>query len=199
VQANLDPTVAGFVGAFRPEAVLDEPWQPMGLSFDQAGRLLVTDLREGKHRVLVFRPGVDQLHASLGEGESRVGGLQFPYAAVVDPQGRTYVSDSNNAVVEVFGAEGQLLSVLSAADPKAGIGLPRGMAIDSLDRLHVVDGATHSVSVFETGDRLRFLYSFGEIGTAGPELRYPGGIALDQRGRVYVADRGNNAVKVWSY
>ena len=198
VAIDMYTPAGGYIGAFRPEAVLDEPWQPLGLSFDGAGRLLVTDLSLGNHRILVFRTA-GFLDTTLGEGEQGGRGLSFPYAATADAQGRTYVSDSNNAVVEVFSPEGHPLSTLSAADPKSGLGLPRGMAIDSLGRLHVADAATHSVSVFETGDRLRFLYSFGEIGTAGPELRYPEGIALDQRGRVYVADRGNNAVKVWSY
>jgi len=193
------PTGA-YIGAFRPEAVLDELWQPMGLSFDGSGRLLVTDLRLGRHRILAFR-AAGHLDTTLGDGEERGEGFgfSFPYMAVGDTQGRIYVSDSNNAAVQVFSREGQLVSTLSAADPKAGLGLPRGAAIDNQGRLHLVDAATHSIAVFETGDTLRFLFSFGEVGTAGQDLRFPAGIAVDQRGRVYVADRGNNAVKVWSY
>lgn len=187
-----------YIGSYRPEAVMDEPWLPLGLSFDSLSRLLVTDHREGKHRVLVFRPN-EYLDLAFGEEGQAAGQFSFPYTTVVDSKGQIYVSDSNNARIEVFSAEGQPLSVLNSTDPKGGLGLPRGMALDSLERLHVVDGATHSVMVYEAASPPKFLFTFGTLGTSAGEFRYPSGIAIDKFDRIYVADRDNNLVQVWSY
>ncbi|MBI4499338.1 MAG: NHL repeat-containing protein [Chloroflexi bacterium] len=187
-----------YVGAYRPDAVLEEPWLPLGLSFDAGGRLLVTDHKATRHRVLVFRPNA-LLDTVFGEQLEGVGPLAFPYSAAVDSQGRVYVSDTNNARLLVFDAQGQLLSVVTTAEPRSGLGLPRGVAVDSQDRVYVVDAAGHTVVVYAAGDTPSFLFTFGELGTRGGELRYPSGIALDQRGRIYLADRDNNSVQVWSY
>jgi len=187
-----------YIGSYRPEAVWDEPWLPLGLNFDAQSRLLITDHREGKHRVLVFRANED-LDFSFGAEGSGADQFSFPYATAVDSRGQIYVSDSNNARISVFDKQGGLVNIITGAAAKETLGLPRGLAFDSLDRLHVVDGITHNVVVYETGGKPQFLFSFGELGTNGGEFRYPSGIAIDKFDRLYVADRDNNVVQVWSY
>lgn len=187
-----------YYGAYRPEAVMDEPWLPLGLSFDSNGRLLVTDHRERKHRVIVFRAN-EYLDTAFGEEGAEPGQFSFPHNAVADPQGRVYVSDSNNNRVSVFDRQGRLLSTVTTTDPRSGLALPRGLALDGQGRLYVADAGSHTVAVYEVGDTPRFLFSFGEMGTAGGEFRYPNSVAVDQQGWIYVADRGNNSVQVWSY
>ena len=44
-----------------------------------------------------------------------------------------------------------------------------------------------------------FLYAFGDWGTEEGQFNYPGDVALDRTGRVYVADRENDRIQIWSY
>jgi hypothetical protein len=78
--------------------------------------------------------------------------------------------------------------------------LPRGAAIDGRDRLHVVDAVAQAVMVYDvTGPQPKYLFGFGDWGVGDGQFNYPSDIALDSTGRLYVADRENNRVQVWSY
>jgi DNA-binding beta-propeller fold protein YncE len=77
------------------------------------------------------------------------------------------------------------------------------VAIDNQDRVFVVDTTGGGASVFRTlvegQARPEYLGFFGGPGVADGEFQYPIGAAVDDRGRVYVADTANNRVQVWSY
>ena len=82
----------------------------------------------------------------------------------------------------------------------SALSLPRGIAMDERDRLHVVDTVEQCVKVYDVSDlEPSFLYAFGDWGTEDGQFNYPGDIALDSTGRVYVADRENDRIQVWSY
>jgi sugar lactone lactonase YvrE len=51
----------------------------------------------------------------------------------------------------------------------------------------------------EGAERLEYLGSFGTPGVANGTFAYPNGIAVDARGRLYVADSANDRVQLWSY
>ena len=42
----------------------------------------------------------------------------------------------------------------------------------------------------------KFLYEFGSRGKNDGELWYPAGVAVDDDGRIYVADHGNHRIQV---
>lgn len=44
-----------------------------------------------------------------------------------------------------------------------------------------------------------YIDSFGEKGTADGQLSFPNGLGADARGRLYVADWGNDRLQIWSY
>jgi DNA-binding beta-propeller fold protein YncE len=62
---------------------------------------------------------------------------------------------------------------------------------------------SHSIFVYrgsnDAGANLDYLGFFGNQGIADGLFRYPGGVAVDARGRVYVADTSNDRVQIWSY
>ena len=77
------------------------------------------------------------------------------------------------------------------------------MAVDGQGRVYVVDTSGQSVFVYGTyqegSSRLEYLGSFGTQGVSNGAFAYPNGIAVDGRGRLYVADSANNRVQLWSY
>jgi sugar lactone lactonase YvrE len=67
----------------------------------------------------------------------------------------------------------------------------------------VGDATGQGVFVFRTptddSRRLEYVGFVGGEGVADGLFQYPNGVAVDGRGRVYVADTVNNRIQVWSY
>jgi tripartite motif-containing protein 71 len=184
---------------FEPEGDHGKGWAPLGLAFDRQGRLFVADVRPtGGHRVLVFSPN-GRLERSLGEGL----GLSYPNGIVVDDRGVVAVSDSNNARVLLFTPAGAPAGRIVSGAADNVLGLPRGIATDDGKRLYVVDAADHTVQIYRIPDAVsgthQYLASFGAEGTGDGSFEYPNGVAADTRARLYITDRENDRVQVWSY
>jgi len=190
----------------RPD---DAIWAPLGIRFDSQDRMYLTDLVDKDHSVLVVPAEVvmapDWLDFDLNAlkfGTSGQGNGQFlfPNAALPDSQGRIIVSDGNNGRLSVWNDRGEFLFHFGVGTGEGALNLPRGMAIDHRDRLHVVDAVGQTVRVYDFSDENpAFLYTFGVLGSQGGQFNYPNDIALDATGRVYVADRENNRIQVWTY
>jgi tripartite motif-containing protein 71 len=187
-----------YLRPFDAKGDLGGGWAPLGLAFDAKARLYVTDVRGTSHRVLVF--GSDGLlQRSLG----LPGQLSFPNGVVVDPRGNVEVSDSNNGRLVVFAPDGKMVATITRGVGEGDLGLPRGTAIDDRGRLYVVDTSNHTVRMYRIGDAKsaapKYIGSFGEEGTVDGRFEFPNGIATDNRARVYITDRENNRIQVWSY
>jgi DNA-binding beta-propeller fold protein YncE len=173
-------------------------WAPLALAVGPNGDLYATEASVDKQRVVVF-DNLGQPRLVFGEPGENPGQILFANGVVTDEKGRVFVSNGNNGRVDIFAPDGTYLESISASDAGA-LSLPRGLAMDDLGRLYVVDTVNQNVVVFDvTGPRPKFLFSFGNYGIGDGEWRYPVGIATDGGGRVYVTDRINNRVQVWSY
>lgn len=186
-----------YLRTFAPKGLEKKGWAPLGLAFAPDGTLYVTDVGLPAHRVLVVaRDGT--LVRTIGAQQQ----LSFPNGLAVDGRGDVFVSDSNNGRLLVFARDGQLLASIGRGVGQGALGLPRGVAIDDGGRLFVVDATDHMVRVFRVGSRPAspsYLGSFGDEGQLDGTFRFPNGGAADERGRLYVTDRDNNRVQVWSY
>lgn len=191
--------------AHAPE---NEGWLPLGLRFDPNGDLLMTSLEGGKHGVIVipaeslngplteYAPQLKEFGAQ-GDGD---GELSFPNSAVTSSQGNFYVSDGNNSRVSVWSADMQYQTVIGKGTAESALSLPRGLWMSAKDHLHVVDTVGQVVKVFDvSGAEPVFLYSFGEFGNEQGLFNFPSDIFIDASGRVYITDRENGQVQIWSY
>lgn len=172
-------------------------WSPLGVSFVD-GALYVTDVTKDLHRVMVFDQE-GRLKLSFGKKGEGPGEFLYPNAVAIDAQGRMYVTDGNNGRLQIFDAQGQLLYASGRGAGAAAITLPRGAKIDRQNRLYVVDTGGHTILTYDISNQLRFLFSFGTYGLGDGQFSYPNDIALDETGRLYITDRVNNRVQVWSY
>ncbi|RPJ24809.1 MAG: hypothetical protein EHM35_16050, partial [Planctomycetaceae bacterium] len=202
-----------YQAAGQREQVLPAPdpagWAPLGVRVDKQGTMLLTNVAEGQHVVREF-PGEMILAATWlkfdppqlafgtqGQGSTE---LLFPNSAVADSQGRIYVTDGNNGRISVWDGLGTFLFTFGRGVGEGALSLPRGAAMDGRDRLHVVDAVQQAVKVYDvSGPEPRYLYTFGDWGTKDGQFNFPGDIALDSTGRLYIADRKNNRIQVWSY
>lgn len=186
-----------FSSEFRPNGKEDFGWTPLGVAVDSRDNLYVTDVIRGRHEVLGFDASgrVTLQFGQKGKGDND---FDYPNGLAVDAKGRIYIADSNNSRVMVYDSAGKRLGGFNQGGKTGPIGLPRGLAVDE-ERLYVVDTFGHRVLVFDTEDSGKLLFTFGEFGSGSGQFSFPNGIAVDSRGRVYVADRGNDRVQVWSY
>jgi len=186
----------------------DEGWSPLGVRFDKAGNLWVTDVMADAHSVRMISR--DALTASwlefnppervIGKMGTGPGEFTFPNSAMSDSKGRLYVVDGNNGRISVWDPQGKFLFEFGKGVGAGALGLPRGLWIDGNDRLHVVDAVEQSVKVFDvSGDEPKFLTSFGSFGVGAGKFNYPNDVAVDGSGRIYIADRENDRIQVWSY
>src|SRR5438309_1945839 len=71
-----------------------------------------------------------------------------------------------------------------------------GVATDSQDRVYVFSRGAHPLIGFRRPGRL--LFSWGEPGTGPGQFNLPHGIAVARDGRVYVADRENSRIQIFT-
>ncbi len=188
-------------GAYQRTLTLAAPisgWQPVGIAFDKEGLLYVVDLGAATPRVEVIDRTASVVR-TLGETSQ----LSFPNGIAVDRDGNVYVADSNNGRLLVFDPAGTIRAQIGRGSGQGNLGLPRGVAVDGSGRVFVGDATGQGVFIFRTptddNRRLEFIGFVGGEGVADGQFEYPNGVAVDGRGRVYVADTVNDRIQVWSY
>jgi tripartite motif-containing protein 71 len=187
----------GYVRTIVPSGT--KSWTPLGIGFDKDGHVLVTDVSGTDHAVLVMNPD-GAVVQKLGQREQ----LEFPNGVVGETNGDVGVADSNNGRVVIYDGAGALVGALTRGDADSPLGLPRGIAVDDSDRMYVVDASNHTVRVYQHDEPgattpPKYQFSFGSEGSTEGTFEYPNGIAVDTKGRIYVTDRENGRLQVWSY
>lgn len=182
---------------YRPAAVADG-WQPLGIAFDRDGNVYVSDLAGVGQAIRKFDPSGVEV-ATFGAAD----GLSFPNGLAITADGRLYVTDSNNGRLLVYAKTGELVATVGRGAGKGSLGLPRGVAADGAGRVLVVDSSGNGVNVYRALDdddtSPEHRGYFGGQGIEDGRFSFPMGIAVDDRGRVYIADTANDRVQVWSY
>lgn len=138
----------------------------------------------------------------------------FPHGACLDAQGNLWVTDAGAGdktkghQVFKFDPDGKVLMTLGKAGV-AGNGQdtfnqPTDVVVAPDGTIFVADGhrdgttgATFNNRVVKFSKGGKFLMEWGKKGTGKGELQEPHSIALDKRGRVFVADRINNRIQIF--
>ena len=184
-------------------------WSPLGLRFDANGDLIYTDTTDGAHSVNII-PAED-LAAPLsafspkiktfGTQGSASDQFDFPQTVVVDGNGSFYISDGNNARIDEWSATMKYKTFFGFGSSTNGaLNLPRGTWMGARGCLIVADSVGSLIRVYNvSGAEPSLAFELGSYGIEEGQFNYPMDVIVDGTGRLYVADRANSRIQVWSY
>ncbi len=191
------------------DVILDNVNQftPMGVRFNETGDLLYTDASPGKHGfVIVDHTALVDLKTYApefkfaGKFGNAAGELAFPQTVVQDSAGNYYVADGNNSRISAFDTTMAYKTFFAFGSTEGALNLPRGMWVDPRDCLLVADALGANIMAYDlSSEEPSFAYKIGGLGSDIGNLYYPNDIVMDGTGRLYIADRANNRVQIWSY
>jgi sugar lactone lactonase YvrE len=139
----------------------------------------------------------------------------FPHGIHVDRQGNVWVTDAQGRdgkghQVVKFSPDGKVLLTLGkagvAGDPPDALNEPCDVVTAPNGDIFVGDGHSgqNDNATPNTVARIvkfskdgKFITSWGKMGSAPGEFKTPHGLAFDSRGRLFVADRGNNRIQIF--
>jgi len=166
---------------------------PHGIDVDRDGNVWVTDAADGLdaprakgHQVFKFSPE-GKLLLTLGKAGVPGNGpdaFNRPSDVLVAPNGDVFVADGHggpsNARIVKFNAEGKFIKTWGQKGSAPGeFDTPHSLAMDSQGRLFVADLRNFRVQIFDQDGR--YLTEWKQFGM-------PGGLYIDGRDTLYVAD-----------
>lgn len=182
-----------FLRTLKPEGVKN--FGPLASAFAADGTFYVADANAQPQVIRALKTDGTQIR-TIGAAEN----LAFVNGLAVEADGSIAVSDSNNARVLIYAADGQLKGALARGDADAPIGLPRGLAVSDANVLYVADATNQTVLIYSPTSSGIPVYAnvFGDDGSGDGQFQYPQGITTDTHGHIFVADRENNRIQVWT-
>jgi DNA-binding beta-propeller fold protein YncE len=189
---------------FRPDGEFDRmldtsAWlkRPSALAIDRTRqRLYVVDTPAHDVKVLDLPSGA--VHSVIGRRGVERGEFNFPTYVALDREGRLAVTDSMNMRIQIFDAEGQLVSSFGKhGDGSGDFSAPKGVALDSAGHVYVADAGFDNVQVFDESGKL--LLFWGTSGQEAGKFWLPTGLLIDAQDRIYVADSYNKRVQIFQY
>jgi hypothetical protein len=128
-------------------------------------------------------------------------GIGSAHHLKIDRQGFVWLADTKNHVVQKYTDDGKLLLTIgtkgSAGRDEKHLNQPCDMAIAPNGDVFVADGYGNArVIVFDKDGK--YLRQWGELGSGPSQFSIAHAIALDSKGRVYVADRNNVRIQVFT-
>ena len=192
--------------------------QPKGVVLDSAGNVYIADTLDNVVRK-VSNGTIATLAGSGTAGFSGDGGpaasarLNHPSAVAVDASGNVFVADTGNNCIRKIDPLGAVSTVAGNGDttfggdggPAAGTGLsgPRGIAVDTAGNLYIADTGHNRIRKVTRDGTITTIagngtccYSGDGGSAAAAQLNAPWGLWVDARGSLYVADSGNNAIRM---
>jgi sugar lactone lactonase YvrE len=211
--------VEGFSGDGGPaaEAQLNGP---AGLAYDARGNLYIAD--QGNRRIRRIGPdGIITTYAGNGQngfagdgGPATQASFRLPWAVAVTPNGDLLVADLTDHRVRRVESNGVISTLAGTGRPassgdggpavQASLNSPSGVWADRQGNIYILERDGHRVRRIGPDGTIQTVAGNGQAGYSGDggpategSLRFPIlGITGDDSGNLYIADTGNNRVRV---
>ncbi|HWP56219.1 MAG TPA: hypothetical protein VN476_18950 [Pyrinomonadaceae bacterium] len=191
---------------------------PVRLAVDVADNLYVSD----KNRNAVFRIGADgtrRIVAGTGSrgatgdgGQATNAELNQPAGLAVDSSGQLFIADEGNERVRKVSVDGRISTVAGKGVAgfsgdggraiAAQLSSPSGVAVDGAGNLFIADRWNNRIRKVTPHGKIMTVAGNGQNGNKGDgqlavsaELRKPVDVAVDEAGKLFIADYGNDRVR----
>ena len=192
---------------------------PRGLAVDAWGNVFFVDSGNNVIRKIQTTGVIQTVAGNRQVGYQGDGGVatqasfRVPRGLAVDARGNLYVADSFNARIRRVGTDGKVSTLAGTgqfgysgdAGPaiSANIGFVHSLALDLSGNLYLTDTTCHCVRRVRVDGVIETVAGTGQAGFSGDNgpaasaaLNLPRGLALDQQGNIFVADSGNNRIRL---
>jgi uncharacterized protein (TIGR03437 family) len=192
---------------------------PSAVATDRSGNVYIADFQASVVRK-VANGNINRFAGNGGTGYSGDGGpatsaqLNGPSALALDAAGNLFIAQLTDSRVRKVGTDGRISTIAgTGANGYLGEGLPAtasqlaspgGVAADSIGNVFIAMAGNRVMKVSGDGN----LYTVAGTGTPGysgdggpsmgAQLNIPAGLAMDSSGNLFIADSGNNAVRMLS-
>ena len=188
---------------------------PFGVAVDAEGHVFVADAGEAQRIRRISRDGgvVSVAGGSTGfaDGHGEAARFNTPSGIVLSADGALLVADTGNNAIRRVTREGRVSTVAGDgtsgfADGPAGTARfngPIGITVDAAQRVIVADTYNDRIRAIEPNGHVVTLAGDGQPGNqdgpaAAARFNTPCGVTTDADGNIYVADTGNDAIRVIS-
>ncbi len=168
---------------------------PLGIAIDQAGRMIIADIR--MKNVGVYRSLQDADRGGLlfkvGVGDGEFG---LPNGIAVGPSGNIYVTDSKNSVVKIYSSDGSPVGSFGSGV----LNFPTGIFADSSGQVFVIDHNNLLIRYYDPNGvhlgAVNEACTGGMMGVVCKNLLRPLGVTSDSS-RLYVTDAFHSGIAVY--
>lgn len=188
------------VQVFDPSGIVQRQWgrrgsepgefnAPRGIALDALGDVYVAD--GFNDRVQKFSRDGDFLLAWGSRGPAP-GQFGTPTGIVVGASQTVFVADTFRDRVQAFEPDGSFIRVVTEAPE---IRRPVGLGSDTADRVYITSDVDNHLVVVESDGTT--VGTAGSEGREGGDFQFPRDLAVDEIGRVFVADSLNHRVQAF--
>ncbi len=170
------------------------------------------------HRIRVFSTAgvllsnIGSTSGAWADGTSTTARFNFPQGLTVDTAGNVYVADTQNHRIRMIDTNGNVTTIAgsgvagfsdNATGTSAQFRSPSALTISANGTIYVADTLNNAIRKITPDREVTTVAGNGTAGFAdasGADARFdePKGIAIGSDGRLYVADRANNRIRVLS-
>ncbi len=217
--------IAGFSGdgGAANQAALSSP---TGVAIDLAGNVYIADRVNNRIRKVAAGSGIISTIAGngtlgySGDGTAaNLAELNNPSGIAVDASGNIYIADAGNHCIRKVMASSGIINTIAGTGITgfidnvpatiAQLSNPTGIALDLSGNIYIADLNNSRIRKIAVGSQIITTIAGGGICPSGSfcgdgglataaALNKPMGITIDASGNIYIADTGNNRIRVIS-